>query len=92
MTNATNGTTTNATTVPDDQATSQATEGGAGEQPIGPPFPVVSSFTVTFEEPGTYSYFCAIHPWMSGQVVVGGRLLRLKHKDRIRLKHKDRMS
>jgi plastocyanin len=72
MTNATNGTTTNATTVPDDQATSQATEGGAGEQPIGPPFPVVSSFTVTFEEPGTYSYFCAIHPWMSGQVVVGG--------------------
>jgi plastocyanin len=72
MTNATNGTTTNATTVPDDQATSQAAEGGAGEQPIGPPFPVVSSFTVTFEEPGTYSYFCAIHPWMSGQVVVGG--------------------
>jgi hypothetical protein len=72
MTNATNGITTNATTVPDDQATSQATEGGAGEQPIGPPFPVVSSFTVTFEEPGTYSYFCAIHPWMSGQVVVGG--------------------
>jgi plastocyanin len=72
MTNATNGTTTNATTVSDEQATSQATEGGAGEQPIGPPFPVVSSFTVTFEEPGTYSYFCAIHPWMSGQVVVGG--------------------
>lgn len=57
MTNSTNGTTT---------------EGEAGEQPIGPPFPVVSSFTVTFEEPGTYSYFCAIHPWMSGQVVVGG--------------------
>src|SRR5918995_403134 len=72
MTNATNGTTTNATTVPGDQATSQATEGGAGEQPMGPPFPVVSSFTVTFEEPGTYSYFCAIHPWMIGQVVVGG--------------------
>jgi hypothetical protein len=72
MTNATNSSTTNATTAPDDQATSQATEGGAGEQPIGPPFPVVSSFTVTFEEPGTYSYFCAIHPWMSGQVVVGG--------------------
>jgi plastocyanin len=72
MTNSTNGNTTDATTVPDDQATSQATEGGAGEQPIGPPFPVVSSFTVTFEEPGTYSYFCAIHPWMTGEVVVGG--------------------
>jgi plastocyanin len=72
MTNSTNGNTTDATTVPDDQATSQATEGGAGEQPIGPPFPVVSSFTVTFEEPGTYPYFCAIHPWMTGEVVVGG--------------------
>jgi plastocyanin len=72
MTNSTNGTTTDATTVPDDQAMSQATEGGAGEQPIGPPFPVVSSFTVTFEEPGAYSYICAIHPWMNGEVVVGG--------------------
>jgi hypothetical protein len=72
MTNATNGTTTDVTTVPDDQAASQSTEGGAGEQPMGPPFPVVSSFTLTFEEPGTYSYFCAIHPWMTGQVVVGG--------------------
>ena len=34
------------------------------------PFPPISSFTVTFEEPGTYPYFCAIHPWMGGQVVV----------------------
>ncbi|MDQ3968475.1 MAG: hypothetical protein M3275_08785 [Thermoproteota archaeon] len=72
MTNATNGATTDVTTLPDDQATSQPPEGGAGEQPMGPPFPVVSSFTVTFEEPGTYPYFCAIHPWMTGQVVVGG--------------------
>ena len=38
----------------------------------GPPFPMVSSFTVTFEEPGTYDYFCALHPWMTGQVVVNG--------------------
>ncbi|HEV3433481.1 MAG TPA: hypothetical protein VG098_05780, partial [Nitrososphaera sp.] len=72
MTNATNGTTTDVMTVPDDQATSQPTEGGAGEQPMELPFPVVSSFTVTFEDPGTYSYFCAINPWMGGQVVVGG--------------------
>jgi plastocyanin len=49
--------------------TAQATEGGQ-QAPIGPPFPVVSSFTVTFEEPGTYPYFCAIHPWMKGQVIV----------------------
>jgi plastocyanin len=50
--------------------TAQATEGG--QPPIGPPFPVVSSFTVTFGEPGTYPYFCAIHPWMSGEVIVRG--------------------
>jgi plastocyanin len=71
MTNAT-GTTTDVLTVPDDQGTSQPTQGAAGEQTLGPPFPPVSSFTVTFEEPGTYTYFCAIHPWMGGQVVVRG--------------------
>ncbi len=50
-----------------------STETGATtEQTLGPPFPPVSSFTVTFEEPGIYPYFCAIHPWMTGQVVVLG--------------------
>jgi plastocyanin len=51
-----------------------STETGAtgGEQIMGPPFPPVSSFTVTFQEPGTYPYFCAIHPWMVGQVTVRG--------------------
>jgi plastocyanin len=53
------------------ETTSQATEEG-GQPPIGPPFPPVSSFTVTFEEPGTYSYICGIHPWMGGQVIVAG--------------------
>jgi plastocyanin len=71
MTNTT-GTTTDVLTVPDDQGTSQPTGEESGEQPMGPPFPLVSSFTVTFAEPGTYPYFCAIHPWMSGQVVVRG--------------------
>lgn len=70
-TNAT-GTATDVLTVPDEQATSQATEGPTGEETLGPPFPPVSSFTVTFEEPGTYQYFCAIHPWMVGQVIVQG--------------------
>jgi plastocyanin len=65
-------TTTDVLTVPDDQGTSQPTGGETGEQQLGPPFPIVSSFTVTFEEPGTYPYFCAIHPWMTGQVVVSG--------------------
>jgi hypothetical protein len=71
MNNAT-ATTTDVLTVPDEQGTSQATEGATGEQTLGPPFPPVSSFTVTFEEPGIYPYFCAIHPWMTGQVVVRG--------------------
>jgi plastocyanin len=70
-TNATS-TTTDVLTVPDQQGTSQPTEGATAEQQLGPPFPLVSSFTVTFEEPGIYPYFCAIHPWMNGQVVVQG--------------------
>jgi plastocyanin len=37
-----------------------------------PAYPILSSFRVTFEEPGTYEYFCAFHPGMFGQVVVGG--------------------
>ena len=58
---------------PTGEAQPNSTETGtAGEQQLGPPFPIVSSFTVTFEEPGTYPYFCAIHPWMTGQVVVSG--------------------
>ena len=71
MTNAT-GTTTDVLTMPDNQGISPPTEGASAEQQLGPPFPPVSSFTVTFEEPGTYPYFCAIHPWMTGQVIVRG--------------------
>jgi plastocyanin len=37
-----------------------------------PAYPILSSFTVTFEQPGTYEYFCAFHPGMFGQVVVVG--------------------
>lgn len=28
------------------------------------------SFSFTFEKPGTYPYFCSIHPHMTGKVVV----------------------
>ena len=28
------------------------------------------SFTYTFSKPGTYNYFCSIHPKMTGKVVV----------------------
>ena len=27
-------------------------------------------FTFTFDKPGTYSYFCSIHPHMTGKIVV----------------------
>lgn len=27
-------------------------------------------FTYTFSQPGTYSYFCSIHSWMAGKVIV----------------------
>ena len=44
----------------------------AEEELEGGPFPVVNEFTMTFEDAGTYEYFCALHPWMFGQVVVNG--------------------
>lgn len=28
------------------------------------------SFTFEFDKPGTYDYFCTLHPWMEGQVIV----------------------
>lgn len=33
-------------------------------------FPEIATFTVKFDEQGTYNYICAIHPWMAGTVVV----------------------
>jgi plastocyanin len=31
-----------------------------------------NTFSVTFENPGTYEYLCILHPWMTGSVVVEG--------------------
>jgi plastocyanin len=28
------------------------------------------SYTLDFDELGTYDYFCTLHPWMKGQVIV----------------------
>ena len=28
------------------------------------------SYTLTFDESGTFDYFCTLHPWMEGKVVV----------------------
>jgi len=27
-------------------------------------------FSVTFDEAGTFDYFCTLHPWMEGQIIV----------------------
>jgi plastocyanin len=32
--------------------------------------PAINNFTITFEKPGTYSYVCNVHPWMTGIVTV----------------------
>jgi plastocyanin len=37
---------------------------------IGAGAPFASSYSVTFENPGTYAYGCTIHPGMTGTVVV----------------------
>ncbi len=29
------------------------------------------TYQFTFANPGTYNYFCTVHPWMTGQVIVG---------------------
>ena len=40
------------------------------EKQSPPGLPPISSFTVNFEQAGTYDYICAVHPWMAGRVVV----------------------
>lgn len=30
-----------------------------------------STYSFMFMSPGTYDYFCSIHPWMTGEVIVG---------------------
>jgi len=39
-----------------------------GQAPPGSP--PINNFTITFKTPGTYSYLCNVHPWMSGSVKV----------------------
>jgi plastocyanin len=51
------------------QSTSNNSTNPEGESPL-PAYPVLSNFTVTFETPGTYPFFCAFHPGMVGVVNV----------------------
>lgn len=63
---AANTTATTTTPIPPEEieqenATTTA-EQGEGEEFPPLPYPILDSFTVTFEQPGTYEYFCAFHP------------------------------
>jgi plastocyanin len=70
MTNSTTTTTTAPAISPEEETMGQQEEQVEEFPPS--PFPLLGSFTVTFNEPGTYDYFCAFHPGMFGQVVVSG--------------------
>jgi plastocyanin len=39
---------------------------------IPPAYPILSNFTITFNEPGAYPFFCAFHPGMAGFINVVG--------------------
>ena len=59
----------------DDTAAHTVTSGTAAEGPDGvfdsSLFMTGTTFSHTFEEEGTFDYFCMVHPWMIGSVVVG---------------------
>jgi amicyanin len=43
-----------------------ARDGSFGSQTLG----ASAAFSETFDEPGTYEYFCSLHPTMKGEIVV----------------------
>jgi len=59
----------------DDTAAHTVTSGTAADGPDGifdsSLFMAGASYEVTFDEAGTFDYFCMVHPWMAGQVIVG---------------------
>jgi len=58
----------------DDTAAHTVTSGSAADGPDGvfdsSLFMAATTFSVTFDEAGTYPYFCMVHPWMIGTVIV----------------------
>jgi plastocyanin len=52
------------------QAESTADNSTNSGETAPPSYPILSNFTVTFERPGTYPFFCAFHPGMGGIVTV----------------------
>jgi plastocyanin len=59
----------------DDSAAHTVTAGSASDGPSGvfdsSLFMAGTTFSHTFEEAGTFPYFCMVHPWMEGIVNVG---------------------
>ena len=59
----------------DDSAAHTVTAGSAADGPSGvfdsSLFMAGTTFSHTFEEAGTFPYFCMVHPWMEGIVNVG---------------------
>ena len=59
----------------DDSAAHTVTSGSAGDGPSGTfdssMFMAGTTYSHTFDREGTYPYFCMLHPWMEGYVVVG---------------------
>ena len=59
----------------DDTAAHTVTSGTATDGPGGlfdsSLFMAGTTFSHTFEEEGTFDYFCMVHPWMVGKVIVG---------------------
>lgn len=37
-----------------------------------PEIPTGGNFSYTFTQPGTFTYYCTLHPWMTGTIVVTG--------------------
>jgi len=65
-----------------DTAAHTVTSGSAADGPDGifdsSLFMAGTTFEVTFDEEGTFDYFCMVHPWMAGAVIVvagGGELM-----------------
>jgi predicted secreted protein with PEFG-CTERM motif len=71
----------------DDTAAHTVTSGTAAEGPDGnfdsSLFMAGTTYSVKFDgyEPGTYPYFCMVHPWMTGEVIVTEAAMEEEHED-----------
>ena len=50
-----------------------------------------STFSHTFNEAGTFDYFCMVHPWMVGSVVVSGEEKHMEGMEQSEEKHMEGM-